>query len=299
MLEHLDDIYIFVQVAEAGSFAAAAVRLNLSRSAVGKTIARLENRLGIRLFHRTTRKQALTEQGELFFSRCSTALAQLAEAEAEVEASLSEPFGNLSISAPTLFGRRCISPILLKMTELYPRLQIAISFTDRQTDLLQERIDIAIRIGSLKDTTSITARKLATHKMYIVGSPSYFTKHGRPTKIKDLHNHKILSYSSNQNLLELRNTDGSIEQIRTNTKVQLDDLEAIADAAISGYGLALLPNWMLSCLLSNKELEKILVEHPTETQPIHAIWPSGPFLPLKIRVTVDALLRELPSMMTI
>ena len=153
--DRLGGIEVFVQAAEAGSFALAADRLNLTRSAVGKSIARLEARLGARLFHRTTRQQSLTDAGQAYYDRCVRALAELHDAEAELDSGRRSPQGRLRVSAPLVFGRHCVAPVLRELALQYPQLQIDISFNDRVVDLIEEGYDLGIRIGPLPDLSLI------------------------------------------------------------------------------------------------------------------------------------------------
>src|SRR5882724_11319726 len=151
MRERLSGIAAFVQAVEAGSFAQAAERMQMTRSAVGKSIARLEERLGVRLFHRTTRRQSLTHDGQAYYERCVRVLAEL-------EAGRREPSGRLRVSAPVIFGRRCVSPVLLSLARKYPGLAVDVSFSDRVVDLIEEGFDLAVRIGTLPDSGSLAAR---------------------------------------------------------------------------------------------------------------------------------------------
>src|SRR5262249_22818153 len=153
--ERLTGIAAFVQAVEAGSFAVAAGRMGLTRSAVGKSIARLEQRLGVRLFHRTTRRQSLTEDGQAYYERCVRALAEIDAAEAALDSGRRAPAGCLRVTAPVLFGRYCVAPVLLELARRYSGLAIEMSFSDRVVDLLEEGFDLAIRVGTLSDSTSL------------------------------------------------------------------------------------------------------------------------------------------------
>lgn len=158
MNERLNGINVFVQAVEAGSFSAAATRLHQTRSAVAKAIARLEERLGVRLFHRTTRSQALTEAGQSYYERCVRALAELDAGEACIGTGRSEPTGRLRISVPVLFGRQFVAPLMMDLAQRYPQLTIDISFSDRVVDLLDEGFDLGLRVGPLPNSTSLAAR---------------------------------------------------------------------------------------------------------------------------------------------
>jgi len=164
-MEQLKGISIFVEAVEAGGFSAAAERLHLTRSAVGKTIARLEQRLGVRLFNRTTRMQSLTEEGRFFYERCLRAVEEIRLGEAMLESGRRDVRGRLRISMPVLFGRHCIAPILASLLDEHPDLEIDLSFNDRVVDLLEDGFDLAIRNGPLKDNPDLMARAIARQRM--------------------------------------------------------------------------------------------------------------------------------------
>ena len=159
MRDRLNGVLAFVQAADAGSFALAARHMSLSRSAVGKSIARLEQQLGTRLFHRTTRNQTLTEDGQIFYERCVRALAEIEAAEATLESGRRAPRGTLRVSVPVLFGRYCVAPVLLEITRRYPLLQLDLSFTDRVVDLVEENFDLAVRVAPLASSSGLISRR--------------------------------------------------------------------------------------------------------------------------------------------
>ncbi|CAJ0686231.1 HTH-type transcriptional regulator DmlR [Ralstonia mannitolilytica] len=160
-------------MAEAGSSTLVAERKHLTRSAIGKVIAKLEARLGTRLLHRATRTQTLTEAGQAYYDRCVRALAELEAAEAELESGHGEPRGRLRVSVPLAFGHHCVAPILFRLASQHLELQIDISFTDRTVDLVEEHIDLAVRIGELRDSTTLVARRLGVQDLRIGAAPSY------------------------------------------------------------------------------------------------------------------------------
>ncbi|WP_256258768.1 LysR family transcriptional regulator, partial [Burkholderia ubonensis] len=173
MDDRLEGVAVFVQVVEAGSFALAAQRLDMTRSAVGKAVARLEKRLGARLLNRTTRSQSLTDDGQCYYDRCVRALAELDAAQADLDSGRHEPRGRLRVSVPLAFGHHCVAPILTELAHTYPHLQIDLSLTDRAVDLVEEGIDLAVRIGRLPDSTSLVARRIGTQYGSLGASPAY------------------------------------------------------------------------------------------------------------------------------
>ncbi|KAA0699623.1 LysR family transcriptional regulator [Neorhizobium sp. P12A] len=288
----------FVEAVEAGGFSAAAVRMNLSRSAIGKTIARLEARLGVRLFHRTTRTQSLTDEGHAFYLRCRRALDEIRSGQAMLESGKSEVAGRLRISMPVLFGRRCISPLLMEFARQHPKLELDLSFSDRVVDLLDEGFDLAIRNGPLKNSSGLLARRLAHHRMLCFASPEYLESRGTPLSIADLDGHDCLAYVRSG---ELRtwffSQDNTQQEFVPPARLRFDDLEAIADAAVAGMGLAWLTRWLVRDDLQSGALVPVLKGLSCISYEAHAVWPRTPHLPLKMRAVIDMLAARLPGMM--
>jgi DNA-binding transcriptional LysR family regulator len=299
MKDGLNGITIFVQVADAGSFAAAAKRLNLSRSAVGKAVAALERRLGARLFHRTTRQQSLTDAGQAFYERCVRALAEVEAGEAELASHTREPRGRLRVSAPVLFGRTCVLPVLLDLTREHPRLSLEMTFSDSVVDLVAGGFDLAVRVGALPDSASLTARRLGTQQMAICAAPSYLERHGQPKSVDELAMHAVIVCSRfGQDVPWLvRDGDGGVWEPNIDARLRFDDLQAIADAAIAGAGLAWLPRWLLSRHLAAGELELTMDSERVLAKDVHAVWPRTRYMPSKTRAAIDALAARLPALL--
>lgn len=291
-------VIAFVEAVEAGSFALAAERLSLSRSAVGKSIARLEQRLGTRLFHRTTRAQTLTEDGQVFYERCTRALAELDAAEAVLDSGRRAPVGRLRVSVPVLFGRYCTAPVLLDVARKFPQLKLEVSFTDRIVDLIEEQIDLAVRIGPLADSAGIVARRLGTMSMIVCASPGYIAERGRPLTTEDLKHHDIISYGRAASALpwSFRDAAGRLEDITVESRIAFEDLEAVADAAATGAGLVWLPCWLVAAHLRTGRLIPVLEDKQRFASDIHAVWPQTRHLPSKVRVAVDELVGRIPGM---
>ncbi len=296
MDERLKGILTFVQVADAGNFAAAA-QMRVTRSAVGKSIARLELRLGVRLFHRSTRQQCLTESGQLFYQRCKKLLAELDAAENALDVDRDTPAGRLRVSAPQLFGRHCVAPVLTALSLRYPGIDLEISFSDRVVDLLQEGFDLAIRIGLLPDSSTLTARSLGSQHFVLCASPTYLAKHGMPVSIEDFSTHRGIVYASTGPEAPWLSMDGNgiLRELAVQRRFRFDDVQAIADAAIAGVGIARLPSWLIVESLSRNELILIdKVQHTLATE-IHVVWPHTRYLSSKARVAIDALTTEIPK----
>jgi DNA-binding transcriptional LysR family regulator len=297
--DRLDGIATFVQVVEAGSFAVAGERMNLTRSAVGKVIARLEKRLGVRLIQRTTRSQSLTEDGQAYYDSCVRALAELDAAEAMLEGGRQQPQGRLRVSVPIAFGHLCVAPVLMELARRNPALRIDISFTDRVIDLIEEGFDLAVRIGDLRDSTSLAARKLGMQYVSIGASPAYVARHGMPTELDELETHAIVAYSRAGVTppWDLREPSGQIRRIHVQAQLSMDDVQAIAAAAVAGFGLARIPSWLLARHIKTGELVQVKDRCNLAPQDIHVVWPKTRYMPSKTRSAIDALVAGIPQML--
>ena len=297
--ERLSGVSAFVEVVEAGSFADAAVRLRVTRSAVGKTIARLEQRLGVRLFHRTTRRQSLTDDGQAYYERCVRALAELNAAEDAIDSGRREPIGRLRVSVPVLFGRCCVAPILLSLAREHQRLEIEVAFTDRVVDLTGESFDLAVRVGVLPDSLNLIARRLGIQRMAICASPAYLERNGRPTHTEDLASHTSVVYGRGGSAVpwRVREHDGSVHESHMAGQLRFDDMQAIADAAVAGAGLAWLPCWLIAKHVAAGELVLVMNSARVVATEIHAVWPQTNRLASKTRLAIDALVSEIPKML--
>ena len=301
MTDTLKDIPVFVASVEAGSFAQAAVRLHLSRSAVGKSIARLEERLGVRLFHRTTRSQRLTDNGALFYERCLRALEEIRGAESQLETGKHQVSGRLRVAMPVLFGRQCIAPLLIELAQEHPGLELEMSFSDRVVDLVEEGFDMAVRNGALADSSVLVARRLGEHRMVLCAAPDYLLKNGQPQTVDDLRQHTAINYTRAGRVLpwQLMDYDGTSRTFIPRSSLNMDDLQAICDAALAGHGLAWLPCWMVIKEIQQGDLVPLLKQAPDVRFDVHAVWQQTPHLPLRVRIAIDTLASRLPSVMSL
>ena len=280
-----DGVELFLQIVESGNLTEAAERLNLTRSAVGKGLARLEARLGTCLLQRSTRRQRLTEDGQAYYEHCLRALAELEAAESVLESGRQQPRGRLRASVPLAFGHHYAAPALWGLMERYPELEIEICFSDRMIDLAQERFDMAVRIGPLPDTDRLSARRLGQQVMGLAASPAYVQRRGRIERIEDLATHRGIAYRSNT----------TAHHARLASPLVLDDLQAVADAAIAGVGLAWLPSWLIAHYALRGQLQAVLPSYREQPAPIHVIWPTAAHMPAKTRCAIDALVAATPS----
>ncbi|WP_265516899.1 LysR family transcriptional regulator [Nitratireductor luteus] len=298
-MDRLTSMAVFVKAVDLGSFAAAAAALDLSGPMVGKHVRYLEERLGVRLINRTTRRQSMTDFGRAYYERCRVVLAEAEAADALVADQLSRPRGRLRVTMPALLGKRCVAPILLELARRYPELELDLSFSDRIVDIAEDGYDLAIRTGDLEDKTGVMARRIARHRMIVCASPSHIEKHGLPRQIEDLVSHPAIIYSRPGWVHSwLFPGDSQPIEIAPINRLRLDDLDAIADAATAGMGLAWLPSWLVRERIQAGSLVPLLSDRPGHFFDNYALWPRTPYLPLKIRLAVDALAAALPKYMT-
>lgn len=302
MTDRLTGVSAFVQAAEAGSFALAAERLHLTRSAVGKSIARLEERLGTRLFLRTTRRQTLTADGQAFYDHCVRALAELDAGEAALNAARLSPQGRLHVSAPVLFGRRCVAPVLLELASRYPKLELQMTLTDRVIDLVDENIDLVLRSGPLRDAPAdLVARKLGEQTMRLCASPDYLARHGTPRTVGELDGHHGVLYASGRRdaAWPLADDTADMRGVTMKHRLRFDDLETIVAAVKAGAGIARLPCWLIADDVREGSLVQILADAPGPRIDMHLAWRRTRHLPTRVRIAIDILTARLPAVLAI
>lgn len=299
-MDRLTSMAVFVKAVDLGSFAAAAAALDLSGPMVGKHVHVLEQRLGVRLLHRTTRRQSLTELGRAYYERCRVVLAEVEAADAIAADQRTEPHGKLRVTMPVLLGRRCAAPVLLELARRYPALEIDLSFSDPIVDLAEAGFDLAIRTGVLESRAGVIARRIARQHMIVCASPAYLEQRGRPRQIADLANHDTIIYRRSGRVRPwLFPRDGQpAVSIMPTGRLRLDDLDAIADVATAGMGLAWLPSWLVRERIAAGNLVRLWPGQPAFLYDCHAVWLRTSHLPLKVRLAVDALAATLPKLMT-
>ncbi|KAF2991815.1 LysR family transcriptional regulator [Methylocystis sp. MJC1] len=290
---------IFLACAEAGGFSAASRALNLSRSSVGKAVARLEAQLGVRLFHRTTRSQSLTEDGQLYYEHARRAMAELDAARGAMASGRREPAGVLRVTAPVCLGRHCIAPLLLRFAAAHPRLELAMSFTDRPVDLIEEGYDLAVRIAASLDSTGVAGRRLGAQRMTICAAPDYLARRSAPATPADLESHDLLIYTRANAMRHWRFPDacGRVPAFATKARARFDDLDALAGAAVMGFGLAWLPSYLAKKWLEAGALVEVMPSEPAVVFDIMLLWPQGPQMPMRVRRAIDFLVAEAPALL--
>jgi DNA-binding transcriptional LysR family regulator len=285
---------VFVSVIEAGSFAAASDALDTSTAAVSRQVAALEAHLGARLLHRTTRRVSLTEAGVDFAERARVILADLAEAEALAGLHSAEPTGLLRVSAPLSFGIAHLSRILPPFRRRYPKLKLDLDLTDRFVDLVNERVDVALRIARDPGATLI-ARRLASVRMVLCASPAYLRRHGTPRSPDDLARHQTLSFSWlwAGDDWSFEDAQGSSHTVRVNASVHATNGDVLCELAVAGDGIVMQPAFIVGKALASGALVPLLPQWKAPVSTLWAVYLSRQNLPLKVRAFVDFLVESI------
>jgi DNA-binding transcriptional LysR family regulator len=281
----------FSETARHGGFAGAARALGVSPSAVAKNVARLEGDLGLRLFHRTTRKVALTSEGHELFERCRRIVEEIEALRDEAAGARAEPGGTLRLNVPITFGKRVVVPRLAELARRHPGIVLDVSFSDRYADIVSEGLDAAIRVGPLADS-SLVARPFARQAMVVCGSPAYLRAHGTPRSPAALAGHRCL-VARMPTSKRLRPwtfvRDGERLDVAPRPAAVFDDGEAIVAAAVASMGLAQVPDYMAASAMERGELVEVLKRHRPPPLQIAIVYPSARRVTPRLKALVDVL----------
>lgn len=292
MFDHLRDVLAFVRVADSQSFTLAAERLGISRSAVGKSILRLEEQLATRLVHRTTRSVSLTEEGRLFYEHAMRILCEVDDAEAALAHRNQIPRGRLRVDLPIAIGRLHVLPILQRFLAKWPDLECDVSFSDDYRDLVAEGIDVAVRIGGPTDSRLIR-QVLAPHRYITCAAPSYLEKNSVPRSPDDLQHHAKIVFTHANGVVPWRyRTGGEDRDVNVQGSIRLNNTEAMRDAALAGLGLVQLGAFLVGEDIKRKQLVAVLTEFTREESPVCAVYPTRRNLSPKVRMFIEAVRDE-------
>jgi DNA-binding transcriptional LysR family regulator len=287
------DIAAFVAAVRSGSFTAAATGLGLTRSAVGKSIVRLESQLGVRLLHRTTRKLSLTDEGATVYDRWRQILEELEDVDATMALRRSRPTGTLRLMAPPSFGRRHILPLIHAYLKQWPEVRTELWFTDRFVSLIEEGFDIAVRIGAPKDDSLILTRTVAWQQFIVCASPEYLSKRGAPQTPRDLDRHDTIVYIRGERPIPWRlQTEEGPYLYEGPGRMSVDHSEAIRESALAGFGLAYLANYVIGEDLRAGRLVEVLQGYRPAPDPIRLVYPSKRHLTPRTRAFIDFLVEQ-------
>ncbi|EKE84321.1 LysR family transcriptional regulator [Idiomarina xiamenensis] len=281
----------FVSVAQTQSFTETAHLLDLSVAQVSRNIAALEQRLQLKLLYRSTRKVSVTEAGQLYLQHCQQLVDGLDEANRAVTQLHDRPAGKLVVTAPIYYGETRIAPILHEFLLLYPELELDFRLTNKQLDLIESRIDLAIRLGRLADS-NLMAKRLTDRRQYLVAAPTYVAWQGQPQSIAELAQHQCLRGSMDHWRLQER---GQLREWRVRGRVQVNTGVAMLDAVKRGLGIAQLPDYYVNDDLASGELVEVLSDYRPSDEGIWAVYPENRHLAAKVRLLVDFLGERLGS----
>ena len=296
----ISTLQIFIEVIRQESFAAVARERDVDPSSVSRAISSLEKELGIRLFQRTTRKLSPTEAGITYFRRVEPLVEEIYQAEELVKEALGQPQGTLKVTASVSFGLKCIIPLLPKFEANYPNLIIELLLTDSRLDLLTDKIDLAIRLGKLKESTLIIQRLIST-KYFVCASPNYLAQHQPINQPKDIEKHTCLLFplADFKTHWLFKDKKNKISKISVHGRTIISNAIALQECAIAGMGLALLPNWLIDEDVKSGKIVKVLLDYEvTATDFSTSAWlvyPSRRYVPLKVKVFVDFLKKHLKN----
>jgi len=289
MADALQEMAVFAKVVAGGSLSAAARELGTSPAMVSRRLAALESRLGVRLVNRTTRTLNLTVEGSRYYEACTRVLADIQEADAEVAAGRVEPRGALKVALPASFGHQHVAPLVPKFAERYPKVELALSLSDRSVNVMDEGFDVAVCIADLRDS-SLAARRLAPNRRVVCASPAYLAAHGTPRTPEDLAKHNCLVVTDFNANWEYKTRDGRSTSVRVQGRYACDNWEVLRQWALAGLGIALKSTWDVYRQLEEGSLVVVLPDYVFHSDvAIYAVYPHRRFLPAKTRVFIEFL----------
>jgi DNA-binding transcriptional LysR family regulator len=292
-MDRLAAMHLFVRVAELGSFSAVAQQLGLARSVVTRQIAALETHLGAKLMARSTRRLTLTSAGTVYLEKCRVILNLLEVAETGIAEERQTPRGNIRISLPLSFGLKRLTPLLLDFSQRYPEVSLDMDYTDRRVNLIEEGVDLSIRITRRLDGGDV-ARKIGASRLQLVAAPEYLAFHGRPRHPGELADHVCLGYNAaggNQRWQFM--VDGQLASFTVRSRLNANNGDVLAEAAAQGLGMTSQPDFIVGDYLASGRLEEILADFPMPELGIYAMLPSNRQIPHRVRVLMDDLATRL------
>lgn len=292
-MDKYQEMRVFAQVVDAGSFVAAADALGMSKPAVSRHVSELEQRLGVRVLHRTTRKLSLTPEGEVFLARCRDILASIDASEAEISTRTETASGLLRISVPVSFGLRHLAPLWSAFLHRHPRVTLDVQLTDRIIDLVDDGLDLAVRIAQLPDS-SLISRQLASTRLVLCAAPAYLKRRGAPRQLKDLAAHDLLGYSllTTNDQWQFTGPQGT-ETVKIQPRLWSNNGDTCIASAVDGLGIVLQPTFLVAEALASGQLVEVLPQHRGAELGIYAVYPSRKFVLPKVRALIDFLSEQL------
>ena len=292
-MDRLQTLTAFVAVADEGGFAPASRKLNVSPPSVTRAIAELETRLGARLFHRTTRNVRLTEAGSRYLTDCRRILVEIEEADRHAAGVHAAPRGLVSLTASVVFGRTMVTPLLLTLLDRYPDISISTLFVDRVVHMVDEGLDVAVRIADLPDS-SLTAIRVGSVRRVLCASPSYLKQTCRPTTPSNLSDHRIVDFSAMTPGSEWRlEKAGKSYSVRPNARLRVNSADAAIAAVSAGYGITRVLSYMIHDQVESGDLELVLEDYEPQAVPVHVVHKETGRASARVRAVVDHLVAGL------
>jgi len=287
-MDRLQAMDVFVRVAEAGSFTAVADYLNVARSAITRQIAGLEAHLGTKLLARSTRRLSLTSSGAAYLEKCREILAMVEAAEGDLAGEKRAPRGPIRISVPMSFGIRHLVPLISDFITTYPEVTVDLEFTDQRVNLIEGGLDFTVRISQHIDPT-LVIRRLSTSELTVVAAPAYLDRHGRPQHPDELLGHHCLTYTLAPSSGWSFRIDGEQRTIPVKGRLQMNNGDALLEAAIRGLGITNQPTFLSAQAVQAGLLEEVLADYSATELQIYAVFPGSRYVPHRVRVLVDYL----------
>ena len=289
-MKGLQQFVAFAETAKLGNFAAASRELGVAPSTLAKSVARLEEGLGVKLFHRTTRQVRLTPDGERLYQRCQRVLAEVEELQADAAGTSGKVSGLLKIDAPIVWGMRKLVPMLAQLTRAHPGLQLDLRLNDGYVDLIRDGIDLAVRVGRLQDST-LVGRRIDWQEMVLCASPEYVAERGAPRRLEDLQRHVAIVFrmpSTGRNRpWQFARRGGEMVEVNPMSRVRINDGQGIVMALCEGMGMCQLPEYMVADELASGRLVELLPSLRPPALPISLVYPSARLVPARVRVALE------------
>lgn len=292
-MDRLQALSVFVAVAEEAGFAAAGRRLNMSPPTVTRAVSELEARIGARLLHRTTRSVTLTEAGQRYLDDCRRILSDLDEADRHAAGIHAAPSGLVTVTAPVLFGRLVVAPALIDLLDLYPAISLTTFFVDRVVHVVDEGMDVAVRIAELPDS-SLTAIRVGRVRRVLCASPAYLDGRGRPRRLADLKEHEIVTFSSMTPGVDwVFDVDGRRQAYKPQSRLLTNTADVAINAALADRGITRVLSYMIAEHVASGELEIVLEDHEPPPVPVHVVHKEAGHTTARVRAVVDHLVDRL------
>ena len=291
-MDKLKAMQAVVCIADEGSLTAAAIALGASPPAVVRTLAALETHLGIRLFNRTTRRISLTEEGRHYIESCRQLLAAVQDAESALTTGAVEPSGQLTLTAPVLFGQMYVAPAVTRFVQKYHKVRVNLLLLDRVVNLLEEKIDVGIRIGALEDS-SLIAQPLGSVRRMVVASPDYLSRHDAPTHPKDLLKANCVRFTGNAAPWWTFHENGKSFTVPVTGNLEFNHVAPVADACLAGLGFGMFISYQVAHHIAQNRLQVVLESFEPPPRPIHVVYPHARLLPARTKVLIEWIKQEL------